>query len=104
MNSYLKLSSIPDVETHTKTDSCKNVNNNYDSHDSTTNETVATEEQHDKLNDLESIENSNILVKSHKACEDERYKKFFKMVQFGVPANAVKIKMQTEGVDASVLE
>lgn len=39
-----------------------------------------------------------------RACEDVRFKKFFKMVQFGVPAGAVKIKMQAEGVQPSILE
>lgn len=39
-----------------------------------------------------------------KASDDTRYRKFFKMLQFGVPAPAVKLKMQTEGVDPSILE
>lgn len=39
-----------------------------------------------------------------KACEDARYRKFFKMVQFGVPPPAVKLKMNAEGVDPNVLE
>lgn len=32
------------------------------------------------------------------------YAKFFKMINFGVPLPAAKIKMQAEGVDPSVLE
>lgn len=39
-----------------------------------------------------------------RACEDMRYKKYFKMVQFGVPAAAVKLKMEAEGLDGSLLE
>lgn len=39
-----------------------------------------------------------------KACEDIRYKKYFKMTQFGVPAPAVKLKMEAEGIDSSLLE
>lgn len=39
-----------------------------------------------------------------RACEDERFIRFFKMVQFGVPLPAVKQKMATEGLDPSVLE
>lgn len=39
-----------------------------------------------------------------KACEDNRFIRFFKMVQFGVPAVAVKLKMKAEGLDPSVLE
>lgn len=39
-----------------------------------------------------------------RACDDERYRKYFKMVQFGVPAPAVKIKMTADGLDATMLE
>lgn len=39
-----------------------------------------------------------------KACDDTRYRKFFKMLQFGVPAPAVKLKMANEGFDPNVLE
>lgn len=43
-------------------------------------------------------------VKGVKISEDARYKKYFKMLQFGVPAPAVKLKMAAEGVDGSLLE
>ncbi|EDW88444.1 WASH complex subunit 3 [Drosophila yakuba] len=39
-----------------------------------------------------------------RACEDLRYKKFFKMVQVGVPAPAVKQKMQSEGLEPRILD
>lgn len=39
-----------------------------------------------------------------KAIEDARYRKYFKMLQVGVPAPAVKLKMTAEGVDPNVLE
>lgn len=39
-----------------------------------------------------------------KTCEDARYRKYFKMMQFGVPMTAVKLKMSAEGFDSSVLE
>lgn len=39
-----------------------------------------------------------------KACDDSRYKKYFKMLQFGVPPGAVKMKMQAEGFDGNVLK
>lgn len=39
-----------------------------------------------------------------KACEDSRFIRFFKMVQFGVPLGAVKQKMASEGLDPNVLE
>ncbi|CAB3380612.1 Hypothetical predicted protein [Cloeon dipterum] len=35
---------------------------------------------------------------------DPAYTKFFKMVQFGVPPQAVKLKMQSEGLDPAILE
>lgn len=43
-------------------------------------------------------------IKGVKACEDHRYKKYFKMVQFGVPPSAVKQKMSAEGFDPTILE
>lgn len=39
-----------------------------------------------------------------KVCEDIRYDKYFKMKQFGVPAEAVKLKMFAESLDPSLLE
>ncbi|KAJ8913953.1 hypothetical protein NQ315_015191 [Exocentrus adspersus] len=39
-----------------------------------------------------------------KACEDHRFKNFFKMLQFGVPEPAVKLKMRNEGLDPSILD
>lgn len=44
------------------------------------------------------------IVRGIKITEDVRYKKYFKMVQMGVPTAAVKIKMQTEGFDGDLLE
>nr|XP_023013881.1 WASH complex subunit 3 [Leptinotarsa decemlineata] len=39
-----------------------------------------------------------------RAKEDPRFRKFFKMVQFGVPPPAVKLKMQNEGYDPNILD
>lgn len=39
-----------------------------------------------------------------KVSEDVRFKKYFKMLQFGVPAPAVKLKMEADGVEARFLE
>ncbi|EDV31388.2 uncharacterized protein Dana_GF14575 [Drosophila ananassae] len=39
-----------------------------------------------------------------RACEDVRYRKFFKMLHVGVPAPAVKIKMQSEGLEPRILD
>ncbi|XP_017153043.1 WASH complex subunit 3 [Drosophila miranda] len=39
-----------------------------------------------------------------RTCEDIRYRKFFKMLHFGVPAQAVKQKMKSEGLDSQLLD
>lgn len=39
-----------------------------------------------------------------KVSEHDDYKKFFKMLQVGVPAQAIKMKMQVEGLDPNILE
>ncbi|XP_020287945.1 WASH complex subunit CCDC53 isoform X2 [Pseudomyrmex gracilis] len=38
------------------------------------------------------------------ADKDPRYEKYFRMLHFGVPKQAVKLKMEQEGLDASILE
>ncbi|XP_032665752.1 WASH complex subunit 3 isoform X2 [Odontomachus brunneus] len=40
----------------------------------------------------------------HAVSKDPRYEKFFKMIHFGVPKQAVRLKMEQEGLDASVLD
>lgn len=42
--------------------------------------------------------------KGVRACDDVRYKKFFKMLHVGVPAPAVKQKMLSEGLEPHLLE
>lgn len=57
--------------------------------------------------DVESKDETDEIVepvKGIKITEDIRYKKYFKMMQMGVPAAAVKIKMQIEGFDGDLLE
>ena len=36
--------------------------------------------------------------------DDERYKKFFKMMGMGVPAHVLKLKVESEGLDPAVLD
>ncbi|XP_068973271.1 WASH complex subunit 3 [Bombus flavifrons] len=36
--------------------------------------------------------------------KDPRYEKYLKMVHFGVPKEAVKLKMEQEGLDSSILD
>lgn len=43
-------------------------------------------------------------LKGMKVSEHETYRKFFKMLQVGVPAQAIKMKMQVEGLDPTMLE
>lgn len=52
----------------------------------------------------DQIENETSEPRGVRACEDARFKKFFKMVQFGVPNEAVKMKMKAEGIEPSILE
>lgn len=53
---------------------------------------------------VEQTDNEQDCVEGVKACDDARYRKYFKMLQFGVPPPAVKMKMQNEGFDPNVLE
>lgn len=60
-------------------------------------------------NEIENVaiakdEQDNNTVNGVKASDDTRYRKYFKMLQFGVPAPAVKLKMANEGFDPNVLE
>lgn len=50
------------------------------------------------------VKDDDIVKSGVKASDDTRYRKYFKMLQFGVPAPAVKLKMQAEGFDPNVLE
>lgn len=38
------------------------------------------------------------------AANDPLYARFFRMIQFGVPVEAVRLKMQAEGYDPRILE
>lgn len=57
----------------------------------------------------ESIPEQNVPVPEPvqtgvKTKEDYRYKKYFKMIQFGVPVPAIKMKLQAEGIDPDILD
>ncbi|XP_066257345.1 WASH complex subunit 3 [Euwallacea similis] len=51
----------------------------------------------------EAIDKTDDTSSGVKASDDPRFAKFFKMLKFGVQEEAVKLKMQTEGVDVLVL-
>ncbi|KAL6268387.1 hypothetical protein P5V15_001522 [Pogonomyrmex californicus] len=42
--------------------------------------------------------------KAQSTAKDPRYEKYFKMLHFGVPKQAVKLKMEQEGLDSSILD
>lgn len=62
---------------------------------------IATNDIH---NDVNKETTSEVKESGVKASDDVRYKRFFKMLQFGVPAPAVKQKMQVDGLDPNILE
>ncbi|XP_018794334.1 PREDICTED: WASH complex subunit CCDC53 homolog [Bactrocera latifrons] len=104
-----KLASVPDVTDPTSTPTASNTATEkvtIDAAEKTETkpsggETTTT----DNASDVpESTEDATPEPAGVRAYEDVRFKKFFKMVQFGVPAGAVKIKMQAEGVEPSILD
>lgn len=58
----------------------------------------------DNQSTIEPIQPSQQEQTGVKAKDDYRYKKYFKMVHFGVQPTAVKLKMQSEGVDPDLLD
>lgn len=55
-------------------------------------------------NSHEHVEASAGNDKMIKICESGIYRKYFKMLKVGIPLPAVKQKMSSEGLDASLLE
>lgn len=64
----------------------------------------ANETETEKIESIQEQEQDNKQMSGVKASDDTRYRKYFKMLQFGVPAPAVKLKMANEGFDPTVLE
>lgn len=65
----------------------------------------ANENETENIEIVHDVEqDNNKTISGVKACDDTRYRKYFKMLQFGVPAPAVKLKMANEGFDPNVLE
>ncbi|KYQ47676.1 WASH complex subunit CCDC53 [Trachymyrmex zeteki] len=61
-----------------------------------------------EIREVDEPDNSEIEPKDEQkeiqsAAKDPRYEKYFKMLHFGVPKQAVKLKMEQEGLDASIL-
>ncbi|XP_013107656.1 WASH complex subunit 3 [Stomoxys calcitrans] len=88
-----KLASIPDVE-------------NKESQETVNVESTIPSELDDRKTDKPVNETAEIetpTVKGIPAAEHDLYKKFFKMLQVGVPLQAVQLKMQSEGMDSNIL-
>lgn len=47
---------------------------------------------------------ASIEIQGVKVSDDVRYRKYFKMLQFGVPPAGVKQKMEAEGFNSNLLE
>ncbi|XP_055386354.1 WASH complex subunit 3 [Condylostylus longicornis] len=94
-----KLASIPDIETNQKIvpeiDNCSQPLVEEDS-----NKTSDEKELQGTSNPEESV-NTQVDIKAN---EDVRYRKYFKMLQFGVPIPAVKSKMEIDGFDPDILD
>lgn len=93
------------IKSNTSEISSSSVAQNSNNIDTTENNTKANTADDVILPDFKDGDAADNLEKEGiKACEDARYRKYFKMTQFGVPAEAVKMKMISEGFDASILE
>lgn len=49
---------------------------------------------------IQKDDNINLI----RICDDSLYKKYFKMLKVGVPLPAVKVKMDAEGLNSSLLD
>ncbi|XP_011647344.1 WASH complex subunit 3 [Pogonomyrmex barbatus] len=90
-----RLSSIPGLEQEHK--KINNVNEN--------NTNKLEEVEVCKVDEPDNSEiNPKDEEKAQSAAKDPRYEKYFKMLHFGVPKQAVKLKMEQEGLDSSILD
>ncbi|XP_037959653.1 WASH complex subunit 3 [Teleopsis dalmanni] len=104
-----KLASVPDLTENVKTlnitaNETTTVKDSTNIETATKNNNVETAQQ-----ETEHLAGSGDVVESPvpigvRACDDVRYKKYFKMLQFGVPVNAVKLKMLAEGHNADIID
>ena len=67
----------------------------------TTNATAATAATADVRNDEPTASSSN---RPQRRRDDPIYERFFKMIAVGIPDQAVRLKMQMQGLDDSVLD
>lgn len=74
---------------------------------STTENNDNKEENVSKINEPDDIKqdvSKNIQTEKQLINKDSRYEKYLKMIHFGVPKEAVKLKMEQEGLNSSILE
>lgn len=108
------MASIPDVQTKVSTNeqpdnsilnqpqtSSESAQDQTSAEPSTSTKDTEIEEQSEQT---EQTQDEHDKPSGVKACDDTRYRKYFKMLQFGVPAQAVKLKIANEGFDPNVLE
>lgn len=91
---FSQLSSIPGLEQNQNT---KNSTENNDSKEE--NVSKINEPDNTKQDIPEDIQTEKQLIN-----KDSRYEKYLKMIHFGVPKEAVKLKMEQEGLNSSILE
>ncbi|XP_029047910.1 coiled-coil domain containing 53 [Osmia lignaria lignaria] len=89
------LSSVPSLE---QDQSTKDVIEN-----NSTKQEEKTAEIDEPDNDKED-EPKNVQIDEQPISKDPRYEKYLKMIHFGVPKGAVKLKMEQEGLDPSILD
>lgn len=111
-----QLSSVPELAdigreiTNTPSESISRTNNEVEEknereeHSRPTVIETAKEEDDQQINSEATAITPEIQSEGVKANEDYRYKKFFKMIHFGVLPQAVKDKAGREGLDPSILE
>lgn len=96
----LQLSSIPGLENVHLDKNNKTHENRLDTDVlSVTIEDTTVEAETVADNETENVDSNIVMAK-----DDPRFVKFFKMLQFGVPEPAVKLKMQNEGLDPNILK
>lgn len=106
------MASIPDLDTCNETDSNDKPTQPVDVVAPTEAKHEATKTEVTEKPNIEEENPGDTVVATEseetavgvRACDDQRYRKFFKMLQFGVPMPAVKLKMQIEGFEPSILE
>ncbi|GAB1867853.1 Coiled-coil domain-containing protein 53 [Camponotus japonicus] len=92
-----RLSSIPGLEQ----EHCKE-SNNIDKNDTSKLEEVEVRNVDEP--DNSEVDSKDEETKVQSAAKDPRYEKYLKMLRVGVQKQAIKLKMEQEGLDTSILD